>query len=198
MIKRFEDEFPETRLQSASDLPPSTGTEPETSPVGSVELTNITEDQSSDNEQALIEDHLSDDGFTVRPVLSRHNSDVSIASRALSQEEGRMHRFGQKFRRDIINAEGPERQPRTAADEEHLQLLRATVEGLDGAEIQRRLEAGGPDTALEELSNEASELRRQFIEADPENWKKFVESQEAAQRNLAAQSRARSSSDAVE
>lgn len=198
MIKRFEDEFPETRLQPTSDSPPARDTESETSPVGSVELTNIAEDQSSDNEQAVVDANPSDDGFTVRPVLSRHNSDVSIASRALSQEEGRMHRFGQKFRRDIINAEGPERQLGTAAEEEHLQLLRATVEGLDGAEIQRRLEAGGHDAALEELSNEASELRRQFIEADPENWKKFVESQEAAQRNLAAQSRARSSSDVVE
>lgn len=32
-----------------------------------------------------------------RPILSRHNSDVSLASKALSQEEGRMLRFGAKF-----------------------------------------------------------------------------------------------------
>lgn len=198
MIKRFEDEFPETRVQSAATLPPDPEAEPQTSPADSIDLTNVAEGQSSDNEQAIADGNLSDDDYAVVPVLSRHNSDVSIASKALSQEEGRMHRFGQKFRRDIIKDESPNHAPGTANNEEHLRFLRAMVAGLDGNELQKRFEDEGQDAMMEDLGNEASVLRTQFIDSDPEYWKTFVESQEAAQKNLAAHSRPRSNSNAID
>lgn len=185
MIRRFETEFPETRLPSAltspqlPDVPEgSRASLPES--VGEVS-------RASDTEPAFIEAPGSDDEGGLHPVLSRHNSDVSLASRALSQEEGRMHRFGQKFRRDILKPEGEDYEHGTTGREEtpaHLQLLRAMVEELRGDEIRRRLEETSQDAVLEELSNDASELRKQLIEQDPEGWEKFRESQEAAQRNV--------------
>lgn len=190
MIKRFEDEFPETRLQSEDATHPAAGAEPQISPCDSVDLTSINEGQVSDNEQAIVDGNGSDEDFIVRPVLSRHNSDVSIASRALSQEEGRMHRFGQKFRRDIIKPDGVEHE---SSNGEHIPLLRAMVNDLGGKELQKHLENDGHDKVLQELSNEASALRKQLIDADPEGWNRFVESQEAAQRNLAAHSKEGSS-----
>jgi hypothetical protein len=183
MIKRFEDEFPETRLPAAGASSSST------------DLTNSGDAQGSDTEQALVdtnEGHLSDDEFVVRPVLSRHNSDVSIASKALSQEEGRMHRFNQKFRRDILMSDGSgEANGPTDQDEYsmHLQALRSMLEDLGGEQIRAKLEREGQDAVLDELRNEASSLRKQIIDADPEGWKKFVESQEAAQMNLKAEVR---------
>jgi len=72
----------------------------------------------------------------VRPVLSRHNSDVSLASRALNEEEGRMHRFGQKFRRDILQDHGGAKEEKEMPL--HLQMLRALVEGLGGDEIKSK------------------------------------------------------------
>jgi hypothetical protein len=183
MIKRFEDEFPETRLPTANASSSST------------DLTNSGDAQGSDTEQALVdtnEGHLSDDEFVVRPVLSRHNSDVSIASKALSQEEGRMHRFNQKFRRDILMSDGSgEANGPTDQDEYsmHLQALRSMLEDLGGEQIRAKLEREGQDAVLDELRNEASSLRKQIIDADPEGWKKFVESQEAAQMNLKAEVR---------
>lgn len=185
MIRRFETEFPETRLPSAVTSPPLPDV-PETSRVSPAESIDLSAAQGSDSEPALIEAPPSDDEGGIRPVLSRHNSDVSLASKALSQEEGRMHRFGQKFRRDILKPDGEGEDGTTGqeATPAHLQLLRAMVEGLGGEEIRRKIEARGQDFMLEELENDASELRRQLIDADPEGWEKFRESQEAAQRNV--------------
>jgi len=186
MIKRFETEFPETRLPSAVTSPPLADV-PDLSRVSPAESIDLSAAQGSDTDPALIEAPLSDDEGGLKPVLSRHNSDVSLASRALSQEEGRMHRFGQKFRRDILKPDGEDHEHGTTGQEDHpahLQLLRATVEGLGGEEIRRKIEAIGQDAVLHELENEASELRKQLIEQDPEWWEKFRESQEAAQRNV--------------
>ena len=186
MIKRFETEFPETRLPSAVTSPPLPDV-PDVSRVSPAESIDLSAAQGSDTEPTLIEAQVSDDEGGLKPVLSRHNSDVSLASRALSQEEGRMHRFGQKFRRDILKPEGEDHEHGTTSQEDHpahLQLLRGMVEGLGGEEIRRKIEAIGQDAVLSELENEASELRKQLIEQDPDGWEKFRESQEAAQRNI--------------
>ncbi|KAK4944522.1 Microtubules assembly and stabilization protein, partial [Elasticomyces elasticus] len=39
----------------------------------------------------------------LRSRVHRSNSDVSLAGRALALEEGRVHRLGQKVRRDILS-----------------------------------------------------------------------------------------------
>jgi hypothetical protein len=181
MIRRFEDEFPETRLPSVVTSPPI----PDASRVSPEESIEFSAAQGCDTELALIKTPLSDDEYGVRPVLSRHNSDVSLASRALSEEEGRMHRVGQKFRRDILQPEGEDHDAIGKEDTPmNLQLLRAMVDGLHGEEIRNEIEMNGQDALLEELSNDASDLRRQLIDADPESWEKFRESQEAAQRSV--------------
>ncbi|PMD15536.1 cell wall biogenesis protein-like protein Mhp1 [Hyaloscypha hepaticicola] len=185
MIKRFEDEFPETRLPSSVTSPPL----PDmglASPAESLELNGGAESHISDTEPALAEAIASDDEEGLRPVLSRHNSDVSLASRALSQEEGRMHRFGQQFRRDMVNPDiehGPTSTPGSQDQPMHMKLLRAMVEGTSGEEIKNRILNEGEESIIRELSNEASELRQVLKEQDPEGWVKFVESQEAAMRN---------------
>ena len=130
-------------------------------------------------------------GFISRPMLSRHNSDVSLASKAQTQEEGRMHRFGQKFRRDIANADTTaislsaiDAAPANSADSPHghsaklaphLEVLRAMLEEMGGEEMKRKIEEGGQDVLLKELGMEAGELRRRIIEEDPEAWKRFTD-----------------------
>jgi len=186
MIKRFEDEFPETRIPTSVSQPSSFSTEKEqTSPIGSVDNWNSVDAQGSDVEDsALVENAQSDDEYgNIRPVLSRHNSDVSLASKAFTEEEGRMHRYGQKLRRDLIKQENDDQENSSAIREEHLQLLRALVEGLGGEELRRKLEDHGQDAVLEELNDEASDLRLQLIQQDPENWKKFAETMEVTHRN---------------
>lgn len=185
MIKRFEDEFPETRLPDDITSPPVEDVT-QNSPAESLDLDPGLESRSSDHEQPMADPIPSDDEEGLRPALSRHNSDVSLASRALSEEEGRMHRFGQKFRRDILKPEGEDHEHGTTGLEEeprHLQLLRAMVEGLEGQEILNKLESNGQDAVLEELSKDASVFRQQLIDADPEGWERFVDSMETTQRN---------------
>ena len=185
MIKRFEDEFPETRLPNDVTSPPLPD---KPSPGESLDLDPGLESRISDQEPPLAEGLASDDEDGLRPALSRHNSDVSLASRALSLEEGRMHRFGQKFRRDILKPETEDHVHGTSGREEtpkHLQLLRAMVEGLEGEEIRNKLEASGEDAIIEELNNDASAFRQQLIDSDPEGWEVFRASQEVAMRNNA-------------
>lgn len=185
MIKRFEDEYPETRLPISTTSPPVQDVT-QVSPVGSLDLGTQGDAHVSDTEPAFIDEQISDNEDIVRPMLSRHNSDVSLASRALSQEEGRMHRFGQQFRRDILKPEGEDHAHGTTGREEtpaHLQMLRAMVEGLGGEEIKDKIMTQGTDAVLEELSNDASALRQQLKEQDSEGWVKFVEAHEAALRN---------------
>jgi hypothetical protein len=122
MIERFEDEYPECRLpaseaeghvnmsastdaivsgssSSISTSSParsySTATHPHS--IGQSTMTSAFDADSSDDE----------DDVSPEPSLtrSRHASDVSLASKALSIEEGRVHRIGQNLKRDIL-AEG--------------------------------------------------------------------------------------------
>lgn len=184
MIKRFEDEFPETRLPSTITSPPlpdttrSTPEEIDQDPLA----TSLTS-TSFDTERTLVEAPLSEDEDGLHPMLSRHNSDVSLASRALSQEEGRMHRFGQQFRRDILKPDMEQRELTPKEKPIHLQLLRAMVEELGGEELKNKLLVGGEELLMKEISDEASYLRQQLKEMDPEGWEKFAESQEKAIRN---------------
>jgi hypothetical protein len=188
MIKRFEDEFPETRLPGTVTSPPL----PEREHINPIELSNGVDAQGSDTEPASAEALVSDDegDGAIRPVLSRHNSDVSVASRALSQEEGRMHRFGQKIRRDILNPETEDHHHGTTGQEQyslHTQMLRAMLDGIAGEELRKKIESEGEDAVFGELSDEASNLRRELIELDPEAWKKFEESVVTAQRNISVE-----------
>ncbi|OWO99448.1 hypothetical protein B2J93_3889 [Marssonina coronariae] len=186
MIKRFEDEYPETRLPSSVASPPIPDLVPgltsatpsigrASGPEADPEADLPEPSQASDDENPLI-----------RPMLSRRNSDVSIASRALAQEEGRMHRFGQQFRRDILKPETGDKQNGTSGLGEpprHPQLLRAVVEGLGGEEIRSQIVERGDQAVLEQLRDEASVLKHRLMEQDPEAWETFRESQEAALRN---------------
>ena len=203
MIGQFEAEYPETRAEPVEQVGPDANALNHT--LSGLER-RAEEDRFEDAKAELDAEYalgVSEDeyGFISRPMLSRHNSDVSLASKAQTQEEGRMHRFGQKFRRDIVNADPSvisssaiedSSAPMTPADSTHghsakwaphLEVLRAMLEEMGGEEMKRKIEEGGQDVLLKELGMEAGELRRRIIEEDPEAWRRFREAQEAAVRN---------------
>jgi len=183
MIQRFEDEYPETRLTSTITSRPV----PDIRTESPTEL-SLVESQSTEFDQGGQEVLVSDDEEGYRPALSRHNSDVSLASKALSEEEGRMHRFGQRFRRDILKPESEDHEHGTTGKEQwapHLQMLRGMIEELGGEEIKKKVEEGGEEAVIRELTEDASMLRQKLIDADPEGWEVFRLAQEAAQRNMA-------------
>ncbi|KAI8942982.1 hypothetical protein NX059_001019 [Plenodomus lindquistii] len=185
MIQRFEDEYPETRLQ-ASDTASSHSSIPSTSPPtstiptlgGSIGDLNSPE---SDEDEPLI-------------LRSRHNSDVSLASRHMSLEEGRLHRFSHRVRTEIMN---PSR-PTSSRDNSHPALLSGTMDdhGLpphlmslreyfsnySGEEMRHMIEGKGWEQAFYSVVENAEELKS-LEKEDPAAFKVFRESQIAALKN---------------
>ncbi|KAF2185689.1 RNI-like protein [Zopfia rhizophila CBS 207.26] len=183
MIQRFEDEYPETRLPatdtaSTRSSAPSTSTPASTVPTLSTSITENGGHESDDDEP--------------KALRSRHNSDVSLASRALSLEEGRLHRLGHRVRTEILNASRPSSSHSKQANvsgtmdhhnlPDHLLALREKMLTYSGEEMRNMVEAMGWEKAFDGLIENAEELRK--LQTDnPEEFKKFRESQIAALKN---------------
>lgn len=96
-----------------------------------------------------------------------------------------MHRFGQQVRRDMLRPQGLDFAHGTTGaevDPDHIAVLRAKIEHLQGDEIREKVEALGADKALEEMGANIEELAQLQLE-DPEAFERFKESQIAAQVN---------------
>lgn len=181
MIQRFENEYPETRLtsslhttacQSSLLANPSFSNAPHHSPTESSIETAETADADVESESEE----------TIRVPMQRHGSDVSLASRQ-AQEEGRVHKFGQRMRRDILRPETLDYAHGTTGQEieaSHLQALRSRLENLKGEEIRHKLHTLGPDAILEAIGATADELRA-LENDDP---KEFKRARMAARSNM--------------
>ena len=216
MIQRFEDEYPETRLawsspKQAASISSSLGT------VEGAPLSISPEDGMTSSVATLrtetsgLSNDFSDEDVAVRPSPkpSRHNSDVSLAARALSLEEGRIHRLGQNLRRDILGT--PSTTPGTTdnpsqptaggtqagssaiggsvggieedpATETNLAELGKKMENMSGLELQQIVERDGWSGVMEKIGANMQELR-QLQEKDPVGWEQFKESQVKARAN---------------
>ncbi|KAH8722533.1 hypothetical protein GQ44DRAFT_774799 [Phaeosphaeriaceae sp. PMI808] len=191
MIQRFEDEYPETRLQPSdtASAHSSVGSAPSSSvPLSTVPTleNSITDITSQDSDE---EGHHS--------IRSRHNSDVSLASRTMSQEEGRLHRFGHRVRTGLLN---PSRPTSSHGDDgqsdssfisgtmddhglpEHLRSLRMRASHLTGDEMRQMVEGVGWEKAFDKFVENAEELK--YLEReDPTQFKLFREAQISALKN---------------
>ncbi|KAH0566538.1 hypothetical protein GP486_000079 [Trichoglossum hirsutum] len=186
MIQRFEDEYPECRLSnepSTSYLSPYPTSEPGSSPTLRKEpSTTETEDEDAG------------------PLLVRHNSDVSLASRALSNEEGRMHRFGQRIRREVFRPETLDHHHGTTGEEEEAQpvkALRCQIESMKSEEIIDKVETLGAEAVIRELSTDVERLHS-LAKQDPEAFEQFRAAQLMAEHNNLATTSFPDSNHAVE
>lgn len=215
IIKRFEDEFPETRVPGTTSTiatSPANG-----SPSGESIISNSvggldepdTVQIGTPTEEEDVELSLT---MSLRPSLNRVNSEVSIASKAQTEEEGRVHRAGQQFRRDLLKpptldpakSSGGSSSPSRTSEQglgspnSKSKFQEAVDQNLRREPLHLRMvrdmaeEAGGPD--MRKLMDEGGpdgvirglgteELKRRLIEQDPECWAKFKEAQEKAYRN---------------
>lgn len=116
--------------------------------------------------------------------LARSNSNTSLAAKAYTNEEGRMHRFGQDIRREIIRQH--EIEGELSSDEEvdaqHLAEVRQRFDDFKGEEIRSRVREEGPDSVLKSLGLNAKELLL-LQKEDPDGFAVFRDSQIAAQIN---------------
>lgn len=211
IIQRFEDEYPECRVNrhpptaseisaalansigsltsernslaetSNSGAPTEEGGASSTSAAHAGEMANTSfaADSASD-----------DDDYHHLPPLglrSRHNSDVSLASRAQTLEEGRIHRLGQSVRREILRPQTEDHLHGTTgaeADSEptHLQILRERLFALSGGELRDMVVKDGWEETVRKIGANAEELRELEHER-PDEFAQWRQSQIAAQVN---------------
>jgi hypothetical protein len=184
MIQRFEEEYPETRLPPPSPLALSSASSGDLATLPSIKVDHISK---SDGEDDL------DDYDPFRPPVSRHSSDMSLASRALVIEEGHLHRLGQQMRRDVVDspAASPATETESAAapwskEEEaaRLRALQVKVESISGLELKSLVEHDGWDSALRKVGANMNDLMI-LQSQDPKGWEEFKESQMKARWNAA-------------
>jgi hypothetical protein len=205
IIKRFEDEFPDTRVSvsadSAIDIPDQDNDdESPSAPKLTLDLTNptmaargsISDDNEDDNRATAIKS----------PSLSRSNSLLSLSSKALAHEEGRILRAGHTFRAGVVarpdpdpdSNSGPDSDLRSeryalltsgvemvGADPNHARLLHELLEELGDEALNREVEERG---VVEVFKARKEEIVGRLREADPGAWDRFVESQEMARKNV--------------
>ena len=178
MIQRFEDEYPETRLPQAA---PS-AVVPDSSSQNSGEDANGT-NATGNLSSSMVDENAVDDEETDQYAihLSRASSMTSLHARAMTSEEGHVHRLGQNLRRDFLNP--PEGQADGNEDDEsHIAALREKLERLHEEQSQSPFDSARAEQAFEKLGNTVDELwaaQRQ----DAEGFEKFKQSQIAAQIN---------------
>ncbi|KAI1778057.1 RNI-like protein [Hypoxylon cercidicola] len=177
IIKRFEDEFPETR-ELETTVP---GVPPAPSPELSASVSSLEADAGllSDTEDMETE-------LRSPKSRSRSNSIISYTSKALAEEEGRTLRVGHRFRRGLIKQEhydlltGSEE---IGDDPDHMKpivvLMNELFEG-DG-QVRKDIEDFGPVRAFQK---HREEIVNRLRDEDPSYWESFVEAQEKARANV--------------
>ncbi|KAL8995971.1 MAG: hypothetical protein Q9169_004418 [Polycauliona sp. 2 TL-2023] len=156
MIQRFENDYPETRInttpfgENIKSKRISTDATPFLTPSEGDEILSPS---------ALDEDDL-DSSTALRPATARHPSDHSHATRQ-DAEEGRMHIFGQRVRREMLPPDMLDYAHGTTGEEDepqHMRELRIRLEELAGGQIQQRLEEIGPEAVIKEIGATKEEL----------------------------------------
>ena len=192
MIERFEEEYPETRLappspKEAASLASSL-TDQSNLLASSVNMQGTEATTNASDE----EDNFDGEEPEIRPTTSRHNSDVGLASRALSMEEGRLHRIGMNMRREVIDSPrsaepGADWAPwkQTEAQEKETERLRKIgerLESISGVDLEKIIDKEGWDNVLEKVGATYDDLRA-LNEQDPEAWEAFKDAQIKARLN---------------
>lgn len=188
MIQRFEEEYPDSRIAPNG----ATAAEPAASMTSSFQSTLTSSLATGERAELINPPGDVDDGEddTVKPPMSRHNSDASLASRALTLEEGRLHRLGQHLRREIVDSTPTSTPPPVdgvapppTAGQQRLEVLKERLESTPGNELGPLVEEIGWKAVLEKVGANLEDLRT-LQEQDPEGWEQFKDSHMKARMNV--------------
>ncbi|WYZ41905.1 hypothetical protein EsH8_V_000800 [Colletotrichum jinshuiense] len=177
IIKRFEDEFPDTRVSTDEA---SENTLPSQSDKLGTSLSS-TEDPDHNSIPSDPEDEID---LQVRPGLPRTNSTLSHTSKALAEEEGRMLRAGHKIRSGIIKPEYYGLLSgvlEVGLDPKHTAMLHQMIEEIGDPGLVQKVEQKG---IMHVFNEDRDQIREGLRALDPMHWDRFVESQEKARGNV--------------
>ncbi|KAJ5588501.1 hypothetical protein N7537_011179 [Penicillium hordei] len=186
MIQRFEDEYPETRI--TPPLPPAipvpdtisqhSGDDDGAGSIGASGNLNSSQlDETGGDEEDT-------DQYAVR--LSRTSSMTSLHSRAMTSQEGHIHRIGQNLRRDflkpsLVPGDGDE-DFEYEDDNSHIVALRQKLDLLHEEQSLSQFDDFDADMAYNHLGTTVDELYA-AQQQDAEGFERFKQSQIAAQIN---------------
>jgi hypothetical protein len=189
MIQRFEDEYPETRI----DVPAASGAAADASSQHSSEslddspTLNGSPPTSHEYENENAADDEENGVYAIR--LSRSGSNTSLHSRLLTSEEGRIHRLGQDIRREFVDSTADEEDEASGTlDDSHVVALREKLAGVQGDEIRARVESIGSDKALAALGSTVEDLWHSQ-KSNSDIYQAFKVAQLAAQINSGLRAR---------
>ncbi|KAF9637768.1 hypothetical protein BFW01_g8664 [Lasiodiplodia theobromae] len=213
IIQRFEDEYPECRVHHHRPPTASEISAALANSIGSLSSDRSTSNNNDNNTATsstpskndytahhtgftALADSGSEDEQDLPPLglRSRHNSDVSLASRAQTLEEGRIHRLGQSVRREILRPAGDRLHGTTRDDDdddgateeerepEHLRMLRDQLSQLSGGELRDMVVHDGWEETVRKIGANAQELR-ELARERPDEFEQWKETQIAAQVN---------------
>ena len=98
---------------------------------------------------------------------SRRGSATDLAAFAQASEEAKAHRFGQRFRREVLPPKGQDdRLHGTTKDDlepAYDAELRRRLEELGGEELRQRIQTIGWEAAVQEFSEQRQQLRRESL-----------------------------------
>ena len=194
MISRFEQEFPDTREDNSAvalsssledyaidkDLSASLSSSEVHLPVRPASLSDGDDEADPDGES------ISEPGLEVRPRrLARAGSAISLTSKALADEEGRVLRAGHQFRSAIVKPEHyallSSRIEMVGADPNHVRLLHELIDEFGDDDLKAQVHDKGVVRVFEENKGL---IMRKMKEADEGHWETFVESQVMARKNV--------------
>lgn len=197
MIQRFEDQYPDTRVVPQLARSGTLGSSSQNSGddgngssiIGGTKLNGNTADADT-----AIDDEDTDQ-YAIR--LSRSSSVTSLHSRAMTSEEGQVHRLGQNLRRDFLSPSLDHTDDDPSPDDSHVAALREKLGRLHEEQLRSEYENAAPDKTFQELGSTVEELwtiQRQ----DSEAFEKFKQSQIAAQINSGRRSASMSENNKLE
>jgi hypothetical protein len=191
MIQRFEDEYPETRISPQAEGVPSVPA-PDTISQHSGEdgTGSITAGGNMTNSQLDENGADEEDGEQLAVRLSRASSMTSLHSRAMTSQEGHIHRIGQNLRRDFLK---PSLVPDDGDEEyddsnSHIAALRQKLDRLHDEQSLSQFNGFDTDKAFDQLGTTVDELWA-AQQQDAEGFERFKQSQIAAQFNSGLRSR---------
>ncbi|OAA34062.1 hypothetical protein NOR_08692 [Metarhizium rileyi] len=177
IIKRFEDEFPDTREAAVEGLNSSN----ELRKISSTSSEEPLQMMATGDDLAVAVSDGEDEGdmHAAKP-LSRSNS---ILSKELAEEEGRVLRAGHRFRSGFVRKEQFDLISTIddiGSDPKHSQMLTELAEDVGGDFLERVKQKG----AVRAFKEDKDALFRSMRESDPEHWGRFVEAQQKARANI--------------
>lgn len=180
IIKRFEDEYPDTREHHGEledmDMSPeitrirSSSTDLSANGIG-----------AAAEESAAVFSDAEDEGEIHGPRVSRSNSTLS---RVLAEEEGRVHRAGHRFRSGIVSQTQMDLVKSIddiSADPQHVRMLSELAEDV-GGEFLEQVKAKGVIQAYKD-NRESFLASMRGSDGDAAQWERFIESQNKALAN---------------